>query len=68
MNDEIVVDVNGNEIKIGDVVEWTDPENESVSFFTVVKINGEILTLVNDETECEAFGHECKVPYENTLN
>ena len=59
--DEIVCDRDGMEIRVGDLVQFTDPETEESTAYRVGKINGEIVSLYNDEGECEAFGHECKV-------
>ena len=59
--DEPVLDRDGEEIHVGDWVEFTDPETEDSLMYQVSKINGEIVVLDKEDGECEAFGEECKV-------
>jgi len=48
------------DLRIGDEVYWTDPDNDfSSGYYTIANILGEIYLLTNEAgTELEAFNHE----------
>ena len=51
----------GLDIRVGDEVYWTDPDNNfSSGYYKVTGIVGEIYQLQRGDSECEALRHEIK--------
>ena len=49
-------------MKKGDKVFWLDPEFEggTSGIYTIIDIKGDVYSLKNDDSECEAYEHELK--------
>ena len=60
--DETPCDVNGVELCVNDIVEWTDPETKrKVKYEIYEEPSAEMVKLCSKYGECEAFPCECRI-------